>query len=98
MKIASGKVTLEFFNNEQVALKHRHLEEVCKSLRKRFQLSAREIDEFDDPVRCQIGFAIVIPDNWDSLRAQKLMEEICEVINAESPIRVIAEDCAVMER
>ena len=92
MLIGVGRIVLDFFNNEKLAAKHRQLEELCASLRKKFNISALEIADFDDPERCVIGFAVVIPENWKTQTAEDFVEKICATIDQTSFARVMVED------
>ncbi|MGK5088584.1 DUF503 family protein [Bdellovibrionota bacterium FG-2] len=97
MRIAAGKVVLDFFNNDNLALKHRKLDEVCADLRRKFNLSALEIADFDELERCVLGFAAVIPDTWKHASAQSFLEKITNTIDETSVARVMSEDCEIIE-
>ena len=45
MRIAATRITMDFFNNTEVAEKRRQLAELCEDVRKQFNVSALEIDE-----------------------------------------------------
>src|ERR1700758_4955205 len=92
MLIGVGRIVLDFYNNDNLALKHRQLEELCNDLRRKFNLSALEVADFDDPERCVIGFAAVIPENWKTRSAESLIEKICETIDRTAFARVMVED------
>jgi uncharacterized protein YlxP (DUF503 family) len=90
--ISAGRIVLDFYNNTDGPAKRRQLEELCVSLRKKFNLSALEVADFDDPERCVIGFAAVIPENWSTQSAQSFTDKICETIDQTSFARVMVED------
>lgn len=92
MLIGAGRIVLDFYNNDNVALKRRQLEELCAELRRKFNLSALEVADFEDPERCVIGFAAVIPENWKTKSAQSLVEKICQTIDETAFARVTVED------
>ncbi|MCM2278206.1 MAG: DUF503 domain-containing protein [Oligoflexia bacterium] len=92
MLIGAGRIVLDFYNNDDVPLKRRQLEELCAGLRKKFNISALEVADFDDPERCVIGFAVVIPENWKTASARSLIEKICETIDQSAFARVMVED------
>ena len=92
MLIGVGRIVLDFYNNEKLATKHRQLEELCAGLRKKFNISALEVADFDDPERCVIGFAVVIPENWKTQTAEDFVEKICATIDQTSFARVMVED------
>lgn len=96
MLIAAGRIVLDFYNNTNVASKRRQLEELCLDLRKKFNVSALEVADFDDPERCVIGFAAVIPENWTERSAQGLIEKICRTIDQTAFARVMVEDCELL--
>ncbi len=101
MIIAVGRIVLDFYNNDDATLKGRKLEELCADLRKKFNISSLEISDFDDPERCVIGFAAVIPDHWPEQgkgnSARGLIERICREIDSTSFARVMVEDCDLLE-
>ena len=92
MQVGVGRIVLDFYNNDKVAVKRRNLEELCADLRKKFNVSAMEVADFDDPERCVIGFAAVIPENWKNPSARHFVEKICETIDQTAFARVTVED------
>lgn len=92
MLIGAGKIILDFYNNEKVATKTRNIEELCADLRKKFNVSALEVADFDDPERCVIGFAAVVPENWRTKSAESLMDKICRTVDETAFARVTVED------
>ena len=90
--IGAGRIVLDFYNNDKVAVKRRNLESLCEDLRKKFNVSALEVADFDDPERCVIGFAAVIPENWKTTSARSFIEKICETIDKSAFARVMVED------
>jgi uncharacterized protein YlxP (DUF503 family) len=92
MLIGVGRIVLDFYNNDSASRKRKQLEELCDDLRKKFNVSALEVADFDDPERCVIGFAAVIPENWKSISAQNLVEKICKTIDETAFARVMVED------
>src|SRR5262245_40114886 len=93
MLIGVGRIVLDFYNNDSVAKKRRGLEELCNDLRKKFNVSALEVADFDELERCVIGFAAVIPEDWKTKSAQSLVDKICKTIDDTSFARVTVEDC-----
>jgi uncharacterized protein YlxP (DUF503 family) len=92
MRVGAGRIVLDFYNNTQVSLKRRQLKELCEDLRKKFNVSAMEIADFDDPERCVIGFSTIFPDDWNTRRSRGLMEKICKRIDETAFARVMVED------
>jgi len=96
MLIGVGRIVLDFYNNDNVASKHRQLEELCTDLRRKFNISALEVADFDDPEKCVIGFAAVMPENWKTPSAQSLVDKICQTIDETAFARVTVEDCDLL--
>lgn len=96
MLIGVGRIVLDFYNNDKAALKRRKLEELCKDLRRKFNISALEVADFDDPERCVIGFAAVIPEDWETTSARSFLEKIRQTIDEMSFARVMVEDCDLL--
>ena len=92
MWIGVGRIVLDFFGNDSVSKKKKELEELCASLRKKFNLSAMEIADFEDPEKCVLGFAAVIPETWKSRSAQEFVQEVCKTIDETAFTRVVIED------
>lgn len=92
MRIAATRITMDFFNNTSVPEKKRRLADLCEELRKHFNVSALEIDDFDDPEKCVIGFAAVIPNNWRESSIPTFSKKVCEYIDTHSFARVTLED------
>lgn len=96
MLIGVGRIVLDYYNNEKASKKNRELEVFCADLRKKFNISILEVADFDDPERCVIGFAAVIPENWKTQSAQSLVDKICETIDKTAFARVTVEDCDLL--
>ena len=92
MLVGTARIVLDFYNNDNLALKHRKLDELCHDLRRKFNISILEVADFDDLERCVIGFAAVIPESWKTVSAESLMEKICKEIDETSFARVMVED------
>lgn len=92
MLVGAGRIVLDFYNNDKVSIKRKQLEELCKDLRKKFNVSALEVADFDDPERCVIGFAAVIPEGWKTSSARSFIEKICRTIDETAFARVTVED------
>ena len=97
MFVGSGRIVLDFYNNTETPKKTRMLEELCVSLRKKFNVSALEVADFDDPERCVIGFAAVIPENWKLPSAESFLERIAKEIDSTAFARVTVEDLELLE-
>lgn len=97
MFVGTGRIVLEFFNNTEAPKKTRMLEELCVDLRKKFNVSALEVADFDDPERCVIGFAAVIPESWKIPSAETFVEKIAKEIDSTAIARVTVEDLELLE-
>jgi uncharacterized protein YlxP (DUF503 family) len=92
MRIAATRITMDFFNNTDIAKKRRQLAELCEDVRKQFNVSALEIDALEDPEKCVIGFAAVIPNHWREASITTFSKKICEYIDTHSFARVTSEE------
>jgi uncharacterized protein YlxP (DUF503 family) len=90
--IAAGRIVLDFYNNDNVTVKKRKLEELCTDIRRKFNISALEVADFEDPERCVLGFAAVIPENWKFSSAKSMLDKICSTIDNTAFARVTVED------
>ncbi len=96
MLIGVGRIVLDFYNNDNASKKRKQLEELCVQLRKKFNISALEVADFDDPEKCVIGFAAVFPENWKTQSAHSMIEKICKTIDETSFARVTVEDVDIL--
>jgi uncharacterized protein YlxP (DUF503 family) len=92
MLIGAGRIVLDFYNNTSAPAKRKQLEELCADIRKKFNISMLEVADFDDLERCVVGFAVVIPENWNEHAARGLVEKVCEAIDQTAFARVMVED------
>ncbi len=92
MFIASGRIVMDFYNNDNVTLKHKKLDELCKDIKRKFNVSILEIADFDDPEKCVLGFAAVVPETWKKSSARDFLDSITKTIDALSFARVTVED------
>jgi uncharacterized protein YlxP (DUF503 family) len=90
--VGAGRIILDFFNNDDAALKRRKLAELCDDLRRKFNVSALEVADFEDPERCVIGFAAVIPESWKTASAEDFVEKVCRTIDETAFARVMVEE------
>lgn len=97
MFVGTGRIVLDFYNNTEGPKKRRLLDELCVDLRKKFNVSALEVADFDDPERCVIGFAAVIPENWRTPSAKSFVEKIAKEIDQTAFARVTVEDLELLE-
>lgn len=88
MWIGAARIVLDFYNNEKAAVKRKALESLCKDLRKTYNISILEIADFDDPERCVIGFAVVMPQHWNERSSRAFIDKICKTIDETAFARV----------
>lgn len=91
MRIAASRLVLDFHGNLDLAEKRRQVSVLCEEIRKRHNLSACEIDSFDDPERCVIGIAAVIPDTWREKSIQTFVQKLLAEIDSSAFARVVSE-------
>jgi uncharacterized protein YlxP (DUF503 family) len=96
MLIGVGRIVLDFYNNTTSGKKRKLLAELCNDLRKKYNVSAIEVADFDDPERCVIGFAAVIPEDWKNQNAKSLVDKICKTIDDTAFARVTVEDTDIL--
>lgn len=92
MWIGVGRLVLDFYNNDNLALKHREIEKLCKDIRRKYNLSMLEVADMDEFERCVIGFSAVIPDHWKESKAKSFIQNLCKDIDETSFARVTSED------
>ncbi len=91
MRIAASRLVLDFHGNLDLAEKRRQVSVLCEEIRRRHNLSACEVDAFDDPERCVIGIAAVIPDTWREKSIQAFIQKLLAEIDSTAFARVISE-------
>ena len=92
MLVGVGRIVLDFYDNQDVKIKRREIENLCKSLKRKFNISIMEVGEFEDPEICAVGFAVVIPENWKKSSAKSFIETILKTIDESAFTRVTIED------
>lgn len=97
MMVGTGRIVLDFYNNTESGKKRKLLDELCTALRKKFNVSILEVADFDDPERCVVGFAAVIPENWKMPSARSFVETIAQEIDQTAFARVTVEDLELLE-
>lgn len=91
MRIAAARLVLDFHGNLDLAEKRRQLSVLCDEIRRKFNLSACEIDSFDQTERCVIGIAGVIPETWRESAIQGFLTRVLEEIDTTAFARVVSE-------
>ncbi len=92
MWIGVARIVLDFYNNEKTSIKSKHIDSLCKDIRKKFNVSALEVAEFDDPEKCVIGISAVMPEHWKQKAATAFMQTLLEFVDQTSFARVTIED------
>jgi uncharacterized protein YlxP (DUF503 family) len=93
MWVGVGRLVLDFYNNDDLKEKRRQLESLCKQLQKKFNISILEVADEEDPERCVVGFAVVMPEGWHEKAAQSFIQKITETVDQISFARLSVEDC-----
>jgi len=89
MFVAAGKIILDFYNNQSLAIKRREMKELLADLHKKFNVSAAEIADFDDLERCVIGLSLTA---GTEKTARAAMKKVLEHIDTTAFARVMVED------
>lgn len=97
MLVGTGRIVLDFYNNTDVSKKRKLLDDLCGDLRKKYNVSALEVADFDDEERCVIGFAAVIPESWKVPSARSFVEKVAKEIDQTAFARVTVEDLELLE-
>ena len=89
MVVSAGKVILDFYGNISIKEKKEKMKELLTDVRKKFNLSATEVEDFDDLERCVIGLAMAA---GTAQGAQSAMKNVLEYIDTTAFARVAMED------
>lgn len=89
MHVSAGKVILDFHGNINIKEKRKQMELLLKELHKGFNVSALEIDDFEDLERCVIGLALCA---GTAKGAEAAMRKVLDHIDANAFARVAVED------
>ncbi|MGE4232694.1 MAG: DUF503 family protein [Bacteriovoracia bacterium] len=92
MYIASGKIILDFYNNDSIGKKKSNLTSLVKEVHQKFNVSAVEVADFDDPERCVIGISLVASTQRS---AKAAIDKVLEHIDTHAFARVVVEDTDV---
>jgi len=95
--VGVARITMDFYGNDRSSKKHKLIEELCKDIRKKYNISALEVGEFDDPEKCVLGFAAIIPETWSTETASTFVQKICQTIDETAFARVTSEDWDLLE-
>lgn len=94
MFIAASKVILDFFGNQNLKKKRDELDALLKELRRKHNVSATEVEDFDDYERCIFGVSLVA---GNEKTARSAMKKTLEYIDSNSFARVVMEDIEIYE-
>jgi uncharacterized protein YlxP (DUF503 family) len=85
-----GRIVLEFFGNDEEEFKIKALKDLCKELRKSFNLSANPIDDnlVENPERGVLVFSLTAVSLE---QANTLLDKVSAYIDAHCPARIIDE-------
>jgi len=87
----AGKVIFEFFGNNDEEFKQKSLQQLCKEVRKLWNVSCTPIEdqEVENPERGVLVLAIAAPSHE---KAQKILEGVLAHFDANAPARILDED------
>ncbi len=94
MFIAGAKIILDFFGNQNLKKKRDELDTLLKELRRKFNISAGEVEDFEDYERCIFGVSLVASSEK---AARAAMKNTLEYIDSNSFARVVMEDSEIFE-
>jgi len=98
MWVCNGKFILDFYNNDNLALKHRNIEKLCKEIRRHFNISILETEDNDNLERCVVGFSLVAPEHWERHKMDEFIQKICQTVDTTAFARVTSEDYEILAR
>lgn len=86
-----GKITFEFFNNDDEDFKLRTMKSLMKEARKEFNVSCVLVEEgeVENPERGTFAVAVVAP-NHESGKAQ--LDKVLAYFDGKAPARILLED------
>ncbi len=86
-----GKITFEFFNNDDEEFKQRTLKSLLKEARKEFNISCALVEEHvvENPERGVFVVSLVAPSH-ESAKAQ--LDKVTAFFDGKAPARILAED------
>ncbi|MEW6057130.1 MAG: DUF503 family protein [Bdellovibrionota bacterium] len=92
MFVAAGKIILDFYGNQNIKAKRQNMAELLSDLHKQFNISAVEVEDFDDLERCVIGLALSAGTEQG---ARSALKKVLEHVDTNSFARVVVEDTEV---
>jgi uncharacterized protein YlxP (DUF503 family) len=95
MWIGAGRLVFDFFGNEHARVKHQNLTDFCKEIKRKYNLSAMEVADYDDPERGVLGFAATFPESWHEERVKETLEKMCKEFDETAPARIVSEDLEI---
>lgn len=93
MFVGVGKIILDFHGNVEIKTKRFHMKSLTEELRKKFEISAAEVADFEDLERCVLGFAFA-SSNEKAARAH--LKKVLEHIDNTAFARVAVEDSEII--
>ncbi len=91
--VAAAKLVLDFYGNDEVTEKRAQLKLLIKNVRKEFNVSISEVEDFDDPERCVLGLSLCAAER-DEARAK--LTQVAKHIDETSFARVVTEEIDVL--
>ena len=90
-----ARVVIDLYGNDDLRLKKRQLDSLCKEVKRKFNLSALEVADQDEPEKCTIGLTAAMPSTWKENSARSFMSKVLKYIDENAFSRVVSEDVDV---
>lgn len=97
MWVVASQLVLDYFGNQNIRHKHRQIDDLCKEIKRKYNISALEIADFDDLERCCIGLSFVCPSTWSRAQVDSLAKKIIEEIDSTAFARLVSEDVDIVD-
>lgn len=91
MWIGAARIVMDFYNNSDLRVKRKNMDELIADLRKRFNVSAFEVAEFEDLEKCVLGVSVVMPESWSEPKAREFLRAVIHEVDTTSFARVVAD-------
>jgi uncharacterized protein YlxP (DUF503 family) len=92
MNILAGRITLDFYGNESLTKKKKLISQLADATRRKWSIHLMEVDAFDHPETCVVGFATVVSSRE---RGQAQAVEIMDYVEIHSVARVVKDEMEV---
>ncbi len=87
--VGACRVVLDFYGNNFVEKKQSELKKLIKKVRIKFHVDFAEVDDFTDPEKCTLAFAVV---GSEVKKVKKRLQSVTAYIDEISFARVVASE------